>query len=79
MSDGKSIARQKTRMKLLLLLGALLGFAIGVGLGLAHEKSLPSALVHGCIALYVGALLMRWWGRVWTKALQDSNRERSRG
>ena len=66
-------------MKLLLLTGGLMGFGIGLGLGLAHEQSLPHALVHACVALYVGAALMRWWGRVWSKALQDARREESRG
>jgi hypothetical protein len=62
-------------MKLLLLIGGLIGFATGIGLGLAHEKSLPSALVHACIALYIGACLMRWWGRIWLKALKESREE----
>jgi hypothetical protein len=69
---------KKARMKLLLLTGGLLGFGIGLGLGLVHEQSLPHALTHACVALYVGALLMRWWGRVWIKALQDSRQEKSR-
>ena len=66
-------------MQLLLLIGGLTGFAIGLGFGLVHEKSLPSAVVHACVALYIGALLMRWWGRVWIKALQDSQKEHRRG
>ena len=55
-----------------------MGFGIGFGLGLVHEQSLPHALMHACVALYVGALLMRWWGRIWIKALQDSRQEHSR-
>ena len=55
-----------------------MGFGIGLGLGLVHEQSLPHALMHACVALYVGALLMRWWGRVWVKALQDARQEKSR-
>lgn len=66
-------------MKMLLLLGGLIGFLIGIGFGLIHDKSLPAALLQACIALYIGAALMRWWGRVWIKALQQANRERSRG
>ncbi len=65
-------------MKKLLLVGGLMGFAIGMGFGLIRGESLPTALVQACIALYVGALLMRWWGRVWMKALQESQRERNR-
>jgi uncharacterized membrane protein YjfL (UPF0719 family) len=66
-------------MKSLLLLGGLIGFAIGLGLGLVHEKSLPSALIHACVALYIAGMLMRWWGRVWLKALQESQEEHRRG
>ena len=69
---------KKAKMKLLLLTGGLLGFGMGLWLGLVHDQSLPHALVHACVALYVGALLMRWWGRVWMKALQDARREKSR-
>jgi len=66
------------RMKLLLLTGGLMGFGIGFGLGLVHEQSLPNALAHACVALYVGALLMRWWGKVWIRALRDASQEESR-
>jgi len=67
----------RARMKLLLLTGGLIGFGMGFGLGLVHEQSLPHALAHACIALYVGAMLMRWWGRVWIKALEDARQEHS--
>lgn len=66
-------------MKMLLLIGAMLGFGIGIGFGLAGEKPLPSALLHACVALYLGAVLMRWWGRKWIQALKDSHEERKRG
>ena len=65
-------------MKKLLLVGGLLGFAIGMGFGLIQGESLPSALLKACVALYVGAMLMRWWGRAWIKALEESRRERNR-
>ena len=65
-------------MKMMLLVGAMLGFGIGLGFGLVHEKSLPSALVHACVALYIGAMLMRWWGRKWIQAIKDSQQERKR-
>ena len=66
-------------MKLLLLIGGLMGFLIGIGFGLIHEKSLPSALLHACVTMYVAGLLMRWWGRVWMKNLAQAHRERRHG
>ena len=69
------LLNQGKKMKLLLLIGGLIGFGIGMGLGLVREQSLSTALLHACIALYIGALLMRWWGRVWIKALRDSQQE----
>lgn len=74
---AERLLHDESHMKLLLLMGGLLGFAIGIGFGLVHEQSLPSALVHACVALYIGAMLMRWWGRVWIKALQDAHKERN--
>ena len=66
-------------MKALLALGGLIGFGMGLGLGLAYEKSLPSALVHACVATCIGALLLRWWGRVWLRGLQQAGQEQNRG
>jgi hypothetical protein len=57
-------------MKLLLLIGGLLGFGIGLIFGWAQESAWPSCLWHACIAAYVGGLLLRWWGRAWRKNLE---------
>lgn len=65
-------------MKLLILLGGLVGFVTGVGLGLIREKSLSSIILHACVVMYAGGLLMRWWGRVWVRGLQLSNEKESR-
>ena len=62
-------------MKSLILLGGLIGFGIGVGFGLMREKSLPSIMLHACVAMYASAMLMRWWGRVWIRSLRRSNEE----
>ena len=59
-------------MKLLILLGGLVGFVTGIGLGLIREKSLCSIILHACVVMYAGGLLMRWWGRVWIRGLQLS-------
>lgn len=57
-----------------------MGFATGIGLGLLREKSLCSIILHACVVMYVGGLLMRWWGRVWIRSLQSANeKEPNRG
>ena len=57
-----------------------MGFVTGIGLGLLREKSLCSIILHACVVMYVGGLLMRWWGRVWIRSLQYANeKEPSRG
>jgi hypothetical protein len=63
-------------MKLLLLVGGLLGFSIGLLFSWAEESSGPACLWHACLAAYVTAMLMRWWGDAWRKSLQEALRER---
>ena len=60
-------------MKLLILLGGLVGFVTGIGLGLIRENSLSSVVLHACVVMYLGGLLMRWWGRAWIRGLQFTN------
>jgi hypothetical protein len=59
-------------MKLLLLIGGLLGFLIGFIFSWAESSSWPSCLWHACLAAYVTGLLMRWWGNAWMRHLQQS-------
>jgi hypothetical protein len=63
-------------MKSLLLLGGLLGWGVGMGISLNQGDSLMTCLWHGCLAAYLTALLMRWWGRTWRKSLEQSLHER---
>jgi hypothetical protein len=56
-------------MKLLLLIGGVLGFGIGLTFSWAQECSWPSSLWHGCLAAYIAGILLRWWGRAWRKNL----------
>jgi len=63
-------------MKLLLLVGGLLGFSIGLLFSWAEESAGPSCLWHACLAAYLTAILMRWWGDAWRKSLAASMRER---
>jgi hypothetical protein len=63
-------------MKSLLLVGGLTGWGLGMGISYLQGSAWPACLWHGCVAAYLSALLMRWWGRVWRNSLAQSVRER---
>jgi hypothetical protein len=64
-------------MKLLMIFGGLMGFSIGFGFSLIQGTSWPSVLLRASVATYAAGALMRWWGTVWVKSLQQSYKERS--
>jgi hypothetical protein len=57
-------------MKALLLIGGLLGFGIGLVFSWAQESAWPDCLWHACLAAYLAAHLLRWWGRAWRRNLE---------
>jgi hypothetical protein len=59
-----------------MLIGGVLGFSIGLLFSWAEQSSGPTCLWHACLAAYLTALLMRWWGGAWRKNLADAMRER---
>jgi hypothetical protein len=59
-------------MKLLVLIGGIAGFAIGLISGVAGQGSWPMSIWRACLATYVAALLARWWGRIWMQSLKQS-------
>jgi hypothetical protein len=63
-------------MKLLLLFGGLLGFSIGWLFSWAEESPGATCLWHACLAAYLAAVLMRWWGQSWRKSLVEALQER---
>jgi hypothetical protein len=63
-------------MKVLLLIGGMLGFSIGLLFSWAEDGSSSTCLWHACLAAYATAVLMRWWGDSWRRNLADSLRER---
>ena len=63
-------------MKLLIIIGGLIGFLVGMFLGWATHSDWPSVIWRSCAAAYVAGLLMRWWGRTWIKCLYQANVER---
>jgi hypothetical protein len=58
-------------MKLLMILGACIGFGIGVLFSWASESGWPSVLWRASATAYCAGLLMRWWGRMWVKGLRE--------
>ena len=63
-------------MKALIVLGAIVGFLIGAGFGLAASSPWPAMLWRSCAAALVACLLTRWWGRIWMQGLRDSLEQR---
>jgi hypothetical protein len=63
-------------MKALIVLGAIVGFLIGAGFGLAASSPWPSALWRACAASLAACVLTRWWGRIWMQGLRDSLEQR---
>ena len=63
-------------MKSLMILGALIGFSIGLLFGLAENGQWPSALWRAAAAALIASVLLRWWGRVWVKSLRQAGEQR---
>ncbi len=60
-------------MKLLVILGALLGFVLGGGFSLAGQSPWPTVLWRASIGSLGTAFLARWWGRVWLANLHAAH------
>jgi galactitol-specific phosphotransferase system IIC component len=59
-----------------MLIGAMIGFSLGIALGLAGQAQWPTMLLNACAAATVLGWLMRWWGRVWTRGLRAALEQR---
>lgn len=66
------LSRGVYRMKALMILGAIVGFLIGTGFGIASQSPWPQSLWRAGAAALVAALLTRWWTRVWMRGLRES-------
>jgi hypothetical protein len=64
-------------MKALMLLGGMIGLAIGLGFGLAGRSPWPDALWRGAAAALAAGVMLRWWGRVWIKSLRAAHEQRA--
>jgi hypothetical protein len=59
-------------MKRLVLIGGMIGFLIGVGLGLCSEgASWPGVFLRAALTCVIGGIVLRWWGRTWVDAIRD--------
>ena len=63
-------------MRAWMLIGGMIGFLIGISFGLAQGSAWPSVIWRASAAAFVAGILLRWWGRMWIKSLQDAHRER---
>jgi hypothetical protein len=62
-----------------MILGGLIGFSIGITLGTAQGSSWPGVLWRASVAAFLAGVVLRWWGGVWARSLQESQRERMLG
>jgi hypothetical protein len=60
-------------MKSMIIYGGVLGFGIGLLFGLAHSSPWPAAVWRASLASLAGAVLLRWWGRVWIRSLREAH------
>jgi hypothetical protein len=60
-------------MKKLMLLGAFLGFLIGLSFGVLQETPWPSVLWRASVAAAAAGLLLRWWGNQWVRGLREAH------
>jgi hypothetical protein len=63
-------------MKSFMIFGAIVGFFIGAGFSLADDCPWDTALWRACAAALIGAVLTRWWSRVWLHSLRDAVQQR---
>ncbi len=57
-------------MKMMMLSGAALGFAVGITFSLLRASPWPTVVWQACVAAYVSGMMFRWWGRQWTRNLR---------
>ncbi len=63
-------------MKLIMVLGGVIGFGIGVGFSWAQGSGWPAIVWRATVTALVAGVLLRWWGRLWIKCLRDAQLER---
>jgi hypothetical protein len=64
-------------MKLLTILGALIGFSVGVGVGMARANEWSGIFWRATLSAVAAGLLLRWWGHLWLQCWDTANKERA--
>jgi hypothetical protein len=59
-----------------MILGAILGFSVGIVFGLLQNSPWPVVLWRASIVCFASSYLFRWWGRVWLRSLHQAQMER---
>lgn len=59
-----------------LLIGTVIGFLLGIALGLAGRHDWPTIFLHATAAAVALGLLLRWWGGVCLRGLRASYEQR---
>lgn len=65
-------------MKAMMILGANVGFVLGLGASVFGDCAWPVTLWHAGATALVGGLLGRWWGKVWLSELNSALEQRHR-
>ena len=63
-------------MKLIMVLGGLVGFGIGLGFSWAQGGAWPAVVWRAAVTALLGGLLLRWWGQLWVQCLRDAQKQR---
>jgi hypothetical protein len=63
-------------MKLMMILGGMIGFGFGITVGVTQNSSWPTVIWRASAVAYVTGVLFRWWGGVWIKGLRAALVER---
>ncbi len=58
-----------------MILGGLIGFLIGICFGLAQGSPWPDVIWRASVATFLAGIVLRWWGGVWIKSLQQARQE----
>ena len=77
---AKFLLKETSKMKAMMISGAIAGFVIGAGSSLLGGGTAPTAFWHAAFAALAGGWLARWCGKIWlenlTAALAQQHRDR---